>query len=252
MKILYDFYPKIGDTTSVTFTYSGTSPTQFTTANLFYIEPVRSFKTGGVTATTLVVDLKSSKQIDTVFLNRINFSEYTIQYSTNNSTWTNFASASGLKIDEIEEEEYIHNIHVLNSPVTARYIKISIPANKAVFETSYYKIGNVFIGKSIEMMNPKNGFNVKYIPTMNINTFKSGFISREKLGRTRRSFNGDFDKLNTEILNKFKLTYKPFVVWFDYTTKSTDCYLVMNTSEFSQSYDFAKVKSMNFTLEEIV
>lgn len=252
MKALYDLYPKINDTTSATFTYSGNSPAHFTKDNLFKKEPVRSFKSANTNAMTITIDVKSSMQIDTVFLNRINFSQYTIQYSTDNSTWNTFGSVTGLNKDEIAEEEYIHNITVLDTPVTARYIRISIPANKALFETSYYKIGNFFVGKSVDILDPKNGFQVRYIPTMNITTFKSGYIATEKLGRTRRSFTGDFDKLNTEVLAKFKLTFVPFVIYFTHTGKTTDSYFVMNTSEMTQNYDFATVKSMNFTLEEIV
>lgn len=252
MKALYDFYPKINDTTSAVFTYAGNSPAHFTKDNLFRKEPVRSFKSANTNAMTITMDIKSVKEIDTVFLNRINFSEYTIQYSTDNSTWNTFDSVSGLKKDEIAEEEYIHNISVINTPVQARYIRISIPANKALFETSYYKFGNFFVGKSVDILDPKNGFQVRYIPTMNITTFKSGYIETEKLGRTRRSFTGDFDKLNTDVLAKFKLTFVPFVIYFTHTGKTTDAYFVMNTSEMTQNYDFATVKSMNFTLEEIV
>lgn len=252
MKILYDFAPEIGNTSSVTFTSSASSPTMFPATNLFYLEPARCFKTTGTSAFTLVIDLKSAKSIDTVFLNRINFSEYTLSYSTNNSSYTNLVTHTGLKVDEIAEEQYIHDIYVSQLPFTARYIKISVPANKAIFDSTYYKIGNVLIGKSIEMMNPKNGFQVKYQPNMNITTFKSGYISKTKLGRTKRVFSGDFDKLDSEIIAKFKLTYNPFVIWLDYTGKTTSCYLVMNTEEFTQTYDFATVKSMNFNLEEIV
>ena len=253
MKALYDFYPKFGDTTSATFIYSGSSPTYFTKDNLFYKEPVRSFKTSGTSSFTITLDLKTIKEIDTVFLNRINFPNYTLHYSTNNSTWVAFGSINGLKIDELgDEENYMHNIHVLSVPQMMRYIKLTVPANIALFESSYYKIGNFVAGKSVDILDPKNGFQIKYIPTMNINTFKSGYIEREKLGRTRRSFSGDFDKLNTEVLAKFRLTYRPFIIYFTHTGKSTDCYLVMNTTEMSQTFDFAKVKSMNFTMEEIV
>ena len=252
MKAMYDFFPKFGDTTSANFIYSGSSPTHFTTSNLYYIEPVRSFKTSSVSASTITLDLKEIKSIDTVFLNRINFSQYTLQYSTDNSTWKTFGSADNLNIDEIADEQYVHNIHVMESPQLMRYIKLSIPANTALFEGSYYKIGNFIAGNSIDILDPKNGFQVKYIPTINVNTFKSGYIARERLGRTRRSFTGDFDKLNRDVLAKFRLTYNPFVVWFTHTEKSTECYLVMNTTEMSQNYDFAKVKSMNFTMEEIV
>lgn len=252
MKILYDFYPKIGDTTSVSFTSSVSASEVFPVSNLFYLEPARCFKTTSTAAFNLVIDLKSSRTIDTIFLNRINFSKYTVAYSSDNSTYTNIVTRSDLTIDEISEEQYIHDIVVINSPITARYIRISVQASKAVFETSYYKIGNIFIGKSVDIINPKNGFQVKYQPNMNITTFKSGYISRTKLGRTKRVFSGDFDKLDSEIIAKFKLTYNPFVIWLDYTGKTTSCYLVMNTEEFTQTYDFATVKSMNFNLEEIV
>ena len=252
MKALYDFYPKFGDTTSATFIYGGSSPTHFTTANLFAKEPAKCFKTSGTSSTSITLDLKTIKEIDTVFINRINFQNYTLQYSLNNSNWISFGSANSLKTDEIEDEQYIHNIHVLPVPQTMRYIKLTIPANMALFESSYYKIGNFVAGKSVDIIDPKNGFQVQYIPNMNINTFKSGYIAREKLGRTRRSFSGDFDKLNTNTLAKFRLTYQPFVIYFTHTGKTTDCYLVMNTTEMTQSYDFAKVKSMNFTMEEIV
>lgn len=252
MKALYDFYPKFGDTTSATFIYSGSSPAHFTTSNLYYKEPVRSFKTTSTGATTITLDLKEIKTIDTVFLNRINFSQYTLQYSIDNSTWKTFGSAEGLKTDEIDEEQYVHNIHVLKNSDLMRYIKLSIPANTALFESNYYKIGNFIAGLSVDILDPKGGFQVKYIPTMNVNTFKSGYIARETLGRTRRSFTGDFDKLDTNVLAKFRLTYKPFIIYFTHTGKSTDCYLVMNTTEMAQVYDFATVKSMNFTMEEIV
>lgn len=252
MKALYDFYPMFGDKSSATFIYSGSSPTHFTTDNLFSKEPAKCFKTSGTSSTSIILDLKTIKEIDTVFINRINFQDYTLQYSLNNSNWISLGSATSLNTDEIEDEQYIHNIHILPVPQMMRYIKLTIPANVALFESSYYKIGNFLAGKSVDIFDPKNGFKVQYIPNMNINTFKSGYIAREKVGRTRRSFSGDFDKLNTNTLAKFRVTYRPFVIYFTHTGKTTDCYLVMNTTEMTQSYDFAKVKSMNFTMEEIV
>lgn len=252
MKLLYDFYPKIGDTTSATITYTGAeSPTYFNSSNLFTIEPVKCFKSGSNSGVTITIDLLSSKLIDTVFLNRINFSSYSISYSTDNANWLLFGTpVSGIDTDEIKDENYVHNITVLKTPVTARYIRIT--PSDIMFSDSFFKIGNIMIGKSVEVSNPKNGFQVKYIPSMSITQFKSGYITSEKLGRTRRSFSGDFDKLSTEEMNKIRLTYKPLVLYLDYTDDTSSCYLVMNTEEFTQSYDFAKVKSMNFTFEEIV
>lgn len=253
MKLLYNFYPVIGDTTSATFTVSPDSvSSNFPVSNLFTLEPVRSFKTTSVSAMEVVMDMKSTVDVDFIFLNRINFSEYTVSLSTDNSTYTNVDTKELLATDEIADEKYMHAVTFLKTPVYARYVKITVPANKAVFEPTYYKIGNLFAGKCVDMMNPKNGFQVKYNPSMNITKFKSGYISREPTGRTNRTFDGNFDKLNVKELDKFRLTYKPFVIWLDYTGKNTSCYLVMNTTEMAQTYDYAKVKSMNFTFEEIV
>lgn len=252
MKILYDFYPVIGNTSSVTFTSSVTAQSVFPVTNLFFKEPARCFKTSGVSSFNITMDLKSNKNINMIFLNRINFSEYTVSYSTDNSTYIQLGNHTGLKKDEITEEEYIHDCFYIPNGITARYIRISVPANKTVFDSSCYKIGNFFVGKCEDVSNPKNGFQVKYQPNMNITKFKSGYISKTRLGRTNRIFSGDFDKLSTDELAKFKLTYNPFILWLEYTEKTSDCYFVMNTEEYAQTYDYAKVKSMNFNLEEIV
>lgn len=252
MIILYDYYPKFGDKNSVNITYTGgNSPTFFGIDNLFSIEPVKSFKTGNTNQTIITMEFNDVIRFDTVFLNRINFTSYIVNYSLDGESWINFSTVSSLEIDEVNDEQYVHNISV-STPVRAKFIQIIIPSITPLFETNYFKIGNILVGMSIEVSNPKNGFQVKYVPSMSVTTFKSGYITTEKLGRTRRTFSGDFDKLNVNELNKFRLTYKPVVLYLDYTENTQSCYLVMNTEEFTQSYDFAKVKSMNFKFEEIV
>jgi len=252
MKLLYDFYPMIGDSTSATITYSGTSPDGFGVSNLFDREPVRSFKTVGTGAFSIVIDMLQARKIDSVFLNRINFSSYSLEYSTDNTNWSSFGSNSNLTADEIKEDKYVHDFCLKSPAVTARYVRLNVPANVALFDNGIYRIGHILIGKSVDILDPKNGFQVRYMPNMNVNTFKSGHISRQKLGRTRRQFVGDFDKLNRDVVDLFRITYRPFAVYFTHTRRSSECYLVMNTTEMSQSYDYATVKSMNFTLEEIV
>lgn len=253
MKLLYDFYPKIGDTTSATITYTGgTSPAYFPTDNLFSIEPAKCFKTSNINNTNIVIDLKQNIEFDTIFLNRINFYKYNVAYSVDNTNWNTIDTVDNLTIDEVSDEKYVHNITSLKTSVIGRYVMITIPSQMPLFEPEYFKIGNIMIGKSVETMNPKQGFSVKYIPSMAVTTFKSGYISSEKLGRTRRQFNGDFDKISINEMKRFKLTYKPFVLYLDYMNDNTMCYLVMNTEEFNQTIELVTAKSMNFTFEELV
>lgn len=256
MKLLYDFYPKIDDTTSCNITgtnFGSSSETDFGLTNLFSLEPMKCVKSASISEASLTLTFSSVIDIDCVFLNRINFSECDIRYgNTTDDELKLFGSLSSLKKDELADEKYVHAVCVKDSPITGvKRIKITVPANKVLFSDTVYKIGNLFVGKTTKIMNPKSGFGVTYKPKIAVTEFKSGYVSTARLGRTRRVFDGDFDKLQESILNKLKLTYEPFMMYLDFKDDIQACYLVRCTDEYKRTYDFAKVQSMGFSFEEI-
>jgi len=248
MKILFDFRPNSSSDT-VTITAS-TSASSFPTSNLKSLEPVKSWKSTVITESWVKLDFGANVQYNSLFLNRINFAACTVAVSTNDVAYTTIESITGMSKDEIYDEDYIHRW--VNLAGSYRYIKITIPAQTPLFNPTYFKIGNILVGTAVEAWNPKAGFQITYIPKMAITEFKSGYIVSEKLGRTRRAFNGVLDKVATTELIKMRLTYEPFVLYLDYTADASQCFLVQAVKEYSKSYQMANIQTLPFAIEEIV
>ncbi len=248
MKIIFDYRPTDSNDT-ITITASSANAS-FPVSNLKSIEPVKSWKSTVITESWVKLDFGTNVSYNSLFLNRINFAACTVAISVDDVNYTTIESITGMTKDEIYDENYIHKW--VNLSGTYRYIKITIPTQTPLFETTYFKIGNVLIGTAIEVWNPKAGFQVTYIPKMAITEFKSGYISTEKLGRTRRAFNGVLDNVKTDEIVKMRLTYKPFVLYLDYTADSSQCFLVQSVKEYSKSYQMANIQTLPFVIEEIV
>ena len=251
MKMLHTFIPANNNDTSVAIT-SSTSDSVFVTDNLKNIEPVKSWKSTEITDSWVKFDfLSSAKHANILFLNRINFSDCEILYSDDDSTYTSIETITGMTTDEIADENYIKQWIELGD-ITFRYIKISIPAQTPLFETSYFKIGNALFGNESEIWTPKSGYKVDILPKMSITEFGSGYISSVKRGRTRRQFSGTFDKITIEEYNKLYLTMNPMVMYNDFENDKSKCYLVMSTKQYGRSYYMAKNVSHSFVFEELV
>jgi len=248
MKILYDFRPtNSADTVTIT---ASTSHASFPTSNLKNIEPVKSWKSTVITQSWVKFDFGGLVTYNSLFLNRINFASCIVATSTDDITYTTIESITGLVKDEIYDENYIHRW--VNLTGTYRYIKITIPAQTPAFDPTYFKIGNILVGTAIDVWNPKAEFQITYIPKMAITEFKSGYIVTEKLGRTRRGFNGVLSKVKTDEIVKFRLTHNPFVLYLDYTLDATQCFLVKAVKEYSKSFQMSNIQTLPFTIEELV
>lgn len=135
---------------------------------------------------------------------------------------------------------------------TYQYLRIRIPAQTPLFEPTYFKIGNFLVGTLVQIWNPKAGYKVNELPKMAITEFRSGYISMAKLGKTRRSFSGTFDKINITEFNKIIKTYQPFVLYNEFDADKTSVYLVRSVKEHSRDYTMHNVVNFSFTFEEIV
>jgi hypothetical protein len=247
MLAIFDFYPENEDS-SIVITASS-ADTNFPMSNLKTLEPVKSWKSNAITEQWVKYDFGGLVSYDNLFVNRINFAEFKVYVSTDDATYTLIEDVTGLSKDEIYDENYIHRMVQLTG--SYRYLKIVIPAQTPLFEPTYFKIGNMLVGDGVELWNPKRGFSVDYIEKLAITEFKSNYITSEKLGRTKRTWTGDLDKVRKEKLDVLRLTYLPFVLYIDFDDDETMCYLVKNTRK-KKSYHMKDVKNMTFTFEEIV
>jgi len=253
MKIINTFYPANPSDTSVTITASSNDAV-FVADNLKNLQPIKSWKSTAVTEQYVKYDFGTNVTLDSLFINRINFAGFSVYVNVADDVdigdWTLIETVAGLTIDEIADEEFIHRWVELSG--TFRYLKIVIPTQTPLFETSYFKIGNMLVGNAVEVWNPKSGFAISYLPKRAITEFRSGYISVEKLGRTRRAFSGALDKIKQSEMVKMSLTFEPFILYLDYTSDDTKCYIVRAVKEFVRSYQMADVLSMPFSCEEIV
>jgi len=251
MKILKTFVPENSSDTSITITASS-EDTVFTVSNLKELQPVKCWKSTAITDSWVKFDFGSSDtHANILFLNRINFAGCTIAYSTDDITYTTIETLSGLTTDEITDENYIKYWIELGD-ITFQYIKITIPTQTPLFETSYFKIGNALFGTETEIWTPKSGFKVDILPKMSITEFGSGYISSVKKGQTRRQFSGTFDKITLTEYNKLTLTMNPIVIYNDFESDKSKCYLVRSVKQFSRDYYLSNIVSHSFVYEEIV
>lgn len=253
MKILFDFKPANESDTSVTIT-SSTAASSFPASNLKNLQPVKSWKSTVITESFVLYDFGINVTYDSLFVNRFNFAAFKVYAHTSNDpvigNWTLIEDISSLTKDEIYDENYMHRFVALSG--TYRYLKIVIPTQTPLFDQTYFKIGNMLVGNAIDVWNPKAGFSVGYVPKLAITEFKSGYIATEVLGRTKRTFNGVLSKVNVTESDKFRLTFKPFVLYLDYTSNATKCYLVQAVREFTNSYEMVDIVNLPFAVEEIV
>ena len=252
MKIITSYIPANENDTSITITATS-EDSVFNVSNLKSLEPVKCWKsTDTSTEQKIKFDFGSvAKHANTLFLNRINFAECTILYSTDDVTYNILETITGMETDEIADENYIKRWIELGD-ITFRYVKIAIPSQTPLFETSYFKIGNALFGNYTEIWDPKNGFSVEIMPKMSITEFGSGYISSVKRGRTRRQFTGNFENITMEEYNKLSLTYNPLIIYNDFENDFSKCYLVRHVKSFKRTYKMSNIVTHSFVYEEIV
>jgi len=256
MKILKTFIPANSSDDSIIITASN-SDSVFTVDNLKELQPVKCWKSDMTNppisnAETLYFDFKiDQKNADIMFINRINFSEFTVEYAGADLVYHTIGTTTGLTTDEITDENYV-KCWVELGDIQFRYIKITIPAQTPLFETTTFKVGNVLFGLQTDIWTPKSGFTVAIMPKMSITEFGSGYISSVKRGRTRRQFNGDLDKITMVEYNKLTLTYNPIVIYNDFESDNSKCYLVRSVKQNNRNYFMSDRVSHSFSYEEIV
>ncbi len=249
MKQIVSFRPTGPSDAAVAITAT-TSNTNFPTSNLKEIQPTKAWKSTSLVEHTVTYNFGQSVSYNAAFINRINFAEFYVEKSTNGSTWTEVEHVTGLTKDEIYEENYMHRLVDITG--TYQYLRIRIPAQTPLFDTSSFKIGNFLVGTLVQIWNPKAGYRINELPKMAITEFRSGYISMAKLGKTRRSFSGSFDKINITEFNKIIKTYQPFVLYNEFDNDKTSVYLVRSVKEYSRDYNMHNNVNFTFTFEEIV
>jgi hypothetical protein len=259
MKVLYTYRPI---DTSVTITASP-ALSGFTTANLINIKPSLVYKTldaSGVKYIKYDAGYGNKFNVNACFLNRFNFADFKIQGSDDDFASTPFElSVTGCTRDEIHDDNtnsivadnYMHYWADLVG-FDHRYLRLQIPAQTPLFETGYFKIGNLLIGTATEIWNPKSGFSVSCLPMMNQIDFDSGYHSVYKKGKTYRVFEGQFDKITITEFNKIVHSYNPIVLYLDWTTDNSQAFLVRAMREYRRSYDMADIVNFDFGFREIV
>ncbi|PKP53816.1 MAG: hypothetical protein CVT92_02470 [Bacteroidetes bacterium HGW-Bacteroidetes-1] len=252
MKQLVDFYPQNENDSSVTITAT-TEDTNFPKSNLKSLQPVKCWKSTSVIAEQIIrYDLGGLYSYNGIFINRINFAEFYIETSPNGSTWTLAEHVTGLTTDEVADELYIHRFVEITA-TNYRYVRLRIPAQTPLFEPTYFKVGNMLVGTFTTIWNPKSGFSVNEIPKLSILEFpRSGYMSVEKIGKTRRVFSGNLDKFTKTEYDKIVKTYQPFVLYLEFDTDKTSVYLVRANTGYARDYFLGKVLNMGFQFDEIV
>lgn len=249
MKQIVSYRPSSSADTGVTITVTS-AHANFPASNLKELQPTKVWKSTAITEHTVTYNFGASVAYDAAFINRINFAEFYLEKSTDGNTWVEVEHVTGLTKDEIYDENYMHRL--VNITGTYQYLRIRIPAQSPLFEPTYFKIGNFLVGTLVQIWNPKAGYIVKEMPKMAITEFRSGYISMAKLGKTRRSFSGSFDKINITEFNKIIKTYQPFVLYNEFDNDKTSVYLVRSVKEHTRDFSMHNIVNFSFTFEEIV
>lgn len=262
MKVLFNFKPASATDTSFTLTGSP-AKAGFPLTNLMMIQPSRSYKTmdaSGNKFVTFDAGFGNTFSITDLFLNRFNFAAFNVQGSNDNFSTTPYDQAvTSLVRDELYDsntlqivaDNYMHYWHELTA-FNYRYLRIYIPAQTPLFESTYFKIGNILFGNAVEIWNPKAGFRVTPMFNENIIEYDSGFQTSYKKGKTFRLFEGNFDKITLTEYNKIIKSRNPIAIYLNWSSDANNCYLVKSSGNYERSYDFADIISMNFSFREIV
>ena len=262
MKVLYQYRPLNTADTSLTISGSDAN-VSFPLSNLYNIRPTRSFKTLNATGDKFVKfdsGLGQKITVDSLFINRFNFADFRIQGSDDDFATTPFdLSITGCTLDELYEpnaseitsDRYMHRWVDLVS-FSYRYLRVFIPAQTPLFETSCIKVGNILFGNSVEIWNPKPGFKVTPVPNIVSNDFPSGYQTIYKEGKTFRMFEGTLDKILTADYLKLVQAYNPIVLYLDWEANPQSAYLVRATKEYSRSYEMSNVINFDFSFRELV
>lgn len=255
MKMLYTYQPEDSEDTTVTITYSSES-SEFPSSNLKVISPVQCWRSTSVTDSDITYDAGSGNKfnVDSLFINRFNFASFKIE-GNDTDVWTSpsfSVTISEQTTDEIAEENYMHYFYTFSPKFNYRFLRLFIPAQTPLFEPTYFKIGNLLIGNAIEVWNPKPGYRVDIIPKNSVVDYDSGAFNEYKVGRTKRSFNGSFDKISNTEYNKIVKTRDPFVLYHDWEADNTKAYLVKAVHNYNRSFDYYNYTSQTFQFAEIV
>lgn len=131
------------------------------TSNLFDYDPYEVFKTGSTTTTVLTIDFGSAREFQMISLLHCDISynsQWQLEVSTNNSTWTtiftaqpfwcNLSAIPGSWSTEDTDPRrgwlgYAHSFYLHSSLLTYRYIRITIDTSPA----SVMSFGRLFVGK---------------------------------------------------------------------------------------------------------
>ena len=261
MKVMYKYSsrhttgyrPYSENDSGITITASS-SHASFPSSNLKYKDPTRAWKSNNVITESWVKYYFGSTAVSHtgLFLNRINFAAFDVYISNDDITYTKIEEVSGITRDEIEDENYMHYFVDLGT-VSFKYLKVVIPAQIPLFDNTYFKIGNMYVGTYTEVWNPKSGFRIAYIPKISDIEYDSGYVNRYVLGRTKRSFTGSWDKVAAATFDLAKTTYSEIVLFLDMFSDNTKAYLVRPMKD-ETSFDIERpdIKSKSFTFEEIV
>jgi len=249
MKQMNTFRPTGDSDTGVTITAT-TSAANFPVSNLKNIQPTKVWKSATLIEHIIKYDFGGSVTYNGMFLNRINFAEFYVEKSTNDSDWVEVEHVTNQAKDEIADENYSHRL--IDITGTYRYLRVRIPTQTPIFNPTYFHIGNMLVGTVVTIWNPKSGYRVSEMPKRSITEFRSGYISSVKLGKTRRSFSGTFDKISIAEFTKIIKTYQPFVLYHEFDNDKTSVYLVMSIKEYIRDYFMHSHVSLPFTFEEIV
>jgi len=249
MKQIVTYRPSSSADTGVSISVT-TANSNFPASNLKEIQPTKVWKSTSLVEHTVTYKFGQSVSYNAAFINRINFAEFYVEKSADGNTWVEVEHVTGLTKDEVYEENYMHRLVDITG--NYQYLRIRIPAQTPLFDATSFKIGNFLVGNLVQIWNPKAGYRVNELPKMAITEFRSGYISMAKLGKTRRSFSGSFDKINITEFNKIIKTYQPFVLYNEFDNDKTSVYLVRSVKEYSRDYNMHNNVNFRFTFEEIV
>lgn len=249
MKQIVTYRPSSSADTGVSISVT-TANSNFPASNLKEIQPTKVWKSTSLVEHTVTYNFGQSVSYNAAFINRINFAEFYVEKSADGNTWVEVEHVTGLTKDEVYEENYMHRLVDITG--NYQYLRIRIPAQTPLFDATSFKIGNFLVGTLVQIWNPKAGYRVNELPKMAITEFRSGYISMAKLGKTRRSFTGSFDKINITEFNKIIKTYQPFVLYNEFDNDKTSVYLVRSVKEYSRDYNMHNNVNFRFTFEEIV